>query len=160
MVMSKSKLGLMMFLIQTPYSSWMICTSIPIFLSWAAMTWAPATIVGNVGITLSVVLKPFGKPGVGQQLLGPLEVRRVPLLERVDRQRPRLHGRRGSGPVTEPRPDAATCSTSFRSMASAERLAHPDVGVRLPPVVDDQHVEAEPRGARSAVSRLSSLTSR
>ena len=50
----------MMALIQTPYSSWMICTSTPIFLSWAAMTWAPATMVGNVGITLSVVLKPPG----------------------------------------------------------------------------------------------------
>src|SRR5262245_24948197 len=100
-----------MALIQTPYSSWTIWASTPTFFSWAAMTCAPATIVGKVGMTLSVVLKPLGKPASARSFFarsgfGVYHSLKVSIGS--------AHGFIAgvSGPVTEPRPEAAAWSTS------------------------------------------------
>ena len=106
----------MMALIHTPYSSWMICASTPIFLSWAAITCEPATIVGKVGITFSVVLKPLGKPASASSFFARST---LGVYHSLNASAGSAHGRMAgvSGPVTEPRPEAAACSTSARSTA-------------------------------------------
>ena len=60
MVMSKSWASHR--LIHTAYSTFSISILMPMRLSWAAMTGAPDTMVGNVGITEHFTLKPLGTP--------------------------------------------------------------------------------------------------
>src|SRR5438132_5401856 len=59
-VMSKS--WAIQRLIQIAYSTFSISTLMPMRLSWAAMTGAPDTIVGNVGITMHLTVKRLATP--------------------------------------------------------------------------------------------------
>ena len=49
-------------LIQIAYSTFSISIVMPIRLRWAAMTGAPATMVGKVGITMHFTVKPPAWP--------------------------------------------------------------------------------------------------
>ena len=75
------------------------------------MTWEPATIVGNVGITLSVVLNPFGKPASARSFFA---CSGFGVYHSLKASIGRAHGLMAgvSGPVTWPSPEAATCRTS------------------------------------------------
>ena len=148
----------MIALIQTPYSSWMIWTSTPIFLSCAAITWAPATIVGKVGITFSVVLKPVGNPASARSFFARST---FGAYHSLNSSAGSAHGRMAGvrGPVTEPRPEAAAWSTSARSTArlSACRTRTSAKGFR-PWLMFTMSKPS--RGERSTRRRLSSFTSR
>jgi hypothetical protein len=60
MVMSKSLASHR--LIHTAYSTFSISALMPMRLSWAATTGAPATMVGKVGMTPSLTVKPAACP--------------------------------------------------------------------------------------------------
>ena len=80
------------------------------------MTCAPATMVGKVGMILSVVLKPLGKPASARSFFARSG---FGVYHSLNASRGSAHGFIAgvSGPVTEPSPEAAACRTSVRSTA-------------------------------------------
>src|SRR5213593_1587117 len=82
------------------------------------MTWAPAAMVGEVGMTFSVVLNPLGNPASARSFFARSG---LGVYHSLKASTGMAHGFMAGvrGPVTEPRPEAAACRISVRSTARA-----------------------------------------